>query len=141
MGLPSTLSSIELIWVSGAVIGLAFTLICLSVMVHAAWKVAGQIRLGVLTWTGPRWSYALGMAIAMALFLPGWIAFLVIGVIAGEIPPNPAMPARYGDLFSYLVVAGEVCFACGQVAITLVWFRVRAVAFQPPRLPTARSFS
>lgn len=131
--LPPTMTEIEAARVGVALGGLLFTLGCLFVTARAAKYIAQLVQAKVLVWDGPRWTYAFGMVIVMLFFIPGWLCFLASGIMAAEIPQNPATTERTTDTLGLLVLGGEVFFALGQAAILLVWYRVKAVTMSVPR--------
>lgn len=129
------MSPVEACWVLGALFGVCFSILALGIYGRASMMVVRAIRSGEASFAGPRWKYTFGTLVAMGLFLPGWVAFLLTGLVAASTPENP----NYHDattvelLFELLILGGELAFAAGQVGIVLVWWAVRSAAvFVPP---------
>jgi hypothetical protein len=134
--IPDTVSELELLWSLVALFGMAGTLIFAWIMARAMRVVMLFIRQNEASYSGPRWKFVFGFFVAMLLFFPGWLAFFLLGAVAGALPSPPPppepQPFKVETLFGLILFMGEICFAAGQTWLVVVWWMVRrAPGFVP----------
>jgi hypothetical protein len=132
---PGTMSPLEFWWVVGAMFGICFSILAVGIFFRATRTIYRAIQREEASFSGPRWRYTCGMLISMLLFLPGWVSFLVVGLVAAMLPehstPDPITTAEI--VTEGMILGGEFFFAAGQITIVVGWYAVRrAPVFVPP---------
>lgn len=132
-GLPETVSWLEFLWSFVALCGMIFTLVFAWLMARATRVIANAIRRNQASYEGPRWKFVFGFLVAMVLFFPGWLAFFLLGIVAGILPDDPHPDVTgVATIFGLVLLMGEICFASGQTWLVVVWWMVRrAPGFVP----------